>query len=110
MGHELDNRLATHEELQLNRSLRYHKAGNHMGHIYLSAEESTRQALVNVVVASSDVTRMVNRRVALVAEGDLGEIVGRMNMKRRKQHHRHIDHQHHPSKQSLPAGNAVGWM
>ena len=77
------------------------------GHINLCAEEAARQALINVVGACGDVARVVNRGVTLVAVDCLGELVEGMHMKRSEQHHRHIDRQHDPRKQLLPAGDAV---
>ena len=91
MGHDPDNRLASQEELQLGCKRLYHKAGYRAGNINLCAEESARQALINVVVTCGDVTRMVDCSMALVAIDSLGEIVERMYMKRSQQHHRHID-------------------
>ena len=85
----------------------YHIAGYRARDIYLCAEESARQALINVVVACSDVARMVDSSVALVTIDSLGEIVERMHMKRSQQHHRHIYRQYHPGKQSLLASEAV---
>ena len=85
----------------------YHIAGGRAGNIYLCAEESARQALINVVVACSDVARMVDSSVALVTIDSLGEIVDGMHMERSKQHHRHIYRQHNPRKPSLLASDAV---
>ena len=107
MGHDPDNRLASQEKLQLGRKRLYHKAGYRAGNINLRAEESARQALINVVVACGDVARMVDCSMALVAIDSLGEIVERMHMKRSQQHHRHIDQQYYPGKQLLPASVAV---
>ena len=69
----------------------HHNGGYRAGNIYLSAEEPARQALINVMVAGSDVTRVVNRSVALIAVNNPGEVVDGVHMKRSKQHHRHID-------------------
>ena len=91
MGHDPDNRLASQEELQMGCERLYHIAGYRARDIYLCAEESARQALINVVVACSDVARMVDSSMALVAIDNLGKIVEGMDMKRSQQHHRHID-------------------
>ena len=107
MGHDPDNRLASQEGLQMGCERLYHIAGGRAGNIYLCAEESARQALINVVVACGDVARMVDSSMALVAIDNLGKIVEGMDMKRSQQHHRHIDRQYHPGKQSLPASEAV---
>ena len=76
MGHDPDNRLNGQEKLQIDHDLLHHKAGNRMGHINLCAQEAARQAVVEVVLADSDVARVVDRRVTLVTANRLGEIVG----------------------------------
>ncbi len=91
----------------MDHNLLCHMARYRAGHINLCAEEAARQAFINVVTACSDVTRVVYCGVTLVAVDCLGVLVEGMHMKRSKQHHRHIDRQYHPGKQSLPAGNAV---
>ena len=75
MGHDPDNRLASQEEFQIACKRLFYKAGGRAGNIYLCAEESARQALINVVVACGDVARMVDSSVALVAIDSLGKIV-----------------------------------
>ena len=93
MGHDPINRLDGQEKLQMSCYLLHHEGGYRAGNIYLCAEETARQALINVMVACGDVARVVNSRMALalLAVYCLGEIVKRMHMKRSKQHHRHID-------------------
>ena len=88
-----DDGLIGQEILQMDCRLLHHKVGDHAGNIYLCAEETARQALINVMVACGDVARVVNScmALALLAVYCLGEIVKRMHMKRSKQHHRHID-------------------
>ena len=88
-----DDGLIGQEILQMDCRLLHHKVGDHAGNIYLCAEETARQALINVMVASGDVARVVSgcMALALLAVYCLGEIVKRMHMKRSKQHHRHID-------------------
>ena len=87
--------------------LLHHMADYRAGNINLCAQESARQALINVMVTCRDVARMVNRSVALVTIDSLGEIVDGMHMERSKQYHRHIYRQHNPSKPSLLASDAV---
>ena len=87
--------------------LLHHKGGYRAGNIYLCAEEAARQALINVVGACCDVSRVVNRSVALIAVDNPGEVVEGVHMKRSKQHHRHIYQQDNPGKQLLPASDAV---
>ena len=81
----------------------HHNDGYRAGKIYLSAKEPARQALIDVMAACGDVTRVVNRSVALIAVDNPGEVVEAMHMKRSKQHHRHIDQQDDPCKQTLLA-------
>ena len=107
MGHGPDNGLAGQEILQTDCSLLHHLDGCRAGDINMGAQETARQALINVMADSGDVARVVNRGVALIAIDSLGEIVGGMYMKRSKQHHRHIDRQYHPGKQPLFASDAV---
>ncbi len=107
MGHDPANRLDGQEKLQMSCYLLRHEGGYRAGNIYLCAEEPARQALINMVVACSDVARMVNRSVALIAVNNPGEVIESMDMKRSKQHHRHIDQQHNPGEQPLPASDAV---
>lgn len=107
MGHNPDNRIAGQEKLQMSCYLLHHKDGYRAGYIYLCAEEPTRQALINVVAACGDVSRVVNRSVALIAINKTGEVADGMYMKRSKQHHRHIYQQDNPGKQLLPASDAV---
>ena len=57
--------------------------------------------------AGHDVPRMVHRRLAFVAVHHLGVFLQGVHMKRSNQHHRHIDRQHDPGEQPLPAGDAV---
>ena len=102
-----DNRLVGQVKLQMVCRLLHHKVGDHAGNIYLCAEETARQALINVMVACGDVPRMMDRSMALVTIDSFGELVEGMYMKRSKQHHRHIYQQYNPRKQLLPASNAV---
>ena len=71
-----DYKLVGQEILQVDCRLLHHKVGDHARNIYLCAEETARQALINVMVAGSDVARVVNRSVALVAVNSLGKLVG----------------------------------
>lgn len=107
MGHDPINRLDGQEKLQMRCYLLHHKGGYRAGNIYLCAEEPARQALINMVVACSDVSRVMNRSVALIAVNNPGEVIECMDMKRSKQQHRHIDQQHNPGEQPLPASDAV---
>ena len=107
MGHNPDNRIAGQEKLQMNCYLLHHKGGYRAGYIYLCAEETARQALINVMDAYGEVPRMVSRSVALVAIDSPGEVVDGMHMKRSQQHHRHIYRQYYPGKQLLPASDIV---
>ena len=91
----------------MNCYLLCHMARYRAGHINLRAEEAARQAFINVVTACSDEARVVYSSVTLVTIDSPGELIKGMHMKRREQHHRHIDRQHDPRKQLLPAGNAV---
>lgn len=90
LGHDPNDRIASQVILQLGRDLLHHQAGHRAGNIDLCAQEPTRQALINMMVACRDVARMVNCSVALVTIDSPGEIVDGMHMKRSKQHHRHI--------------------
>ena len=107
LGYDPDNRLASQKELQMGCKRLYHKAGYRARDIYLCAQESARQALINVMVACGNVTRMANHSMALVTINSLGEVVCGMDMKRSKQHHRHINQQYHPRKHLLPGCDAI---
>lgn len=60
MGHNPDNRIASQEKLQMYCNRLYNKADHRVGDIYLCAQESARQALINMKFAYGDVTRVVN--------------------------------------------------
>ena len=107
MRHGPDDRHRGQEKLQMDSNLLCHMARYRAGHINLRAEEAARQAFINVVTACSDVARVVYSSVTLVTIDSPGELVKGMHMKRREQHHRHIDRQHDQRKQLLPAGDAV---
>ena len=107
MGHGPDNRLAGQKILQMSCYLLHHKGGCRAGNIYLCAEEPAKQARVDVVAACGDVTRMVDRSMALIAINSPGEVVDGVYMKRREQQHRHIDQQENPGKHLLPVCDAV---
>ena len=55
-----DNRLVGQVKLQMDCRLLHHKVGGQAGNIYLCAEETARQALINVMAACGDVARVVN--------------------------------------------------
>ena len=107
MSSNPDHRIASQEKLQMSRYLLHHQGGYRAGNIYLCAEEAARQAFINVVAACGDVSRVVNRCVALIAIDRTGEVADGMYMKRSKQHHRHIYQQDDPGKQLLPESDAV---
>ena len=53
----------------------HHKGCYHVGDIYLRAEEAARQAIIDVMAASGDMTRMVNSSMALNAIDSRGVVV-----------------------------------
>lgn len=67
MVHDPINRLDGQKKLQMSCYLLHHEGGYSAGNIYLCTEEPARQALINMVVACSDVARVMNRSVALIA-------------------------------------------
>ncbi len=105
MSHHCNNRRGGCVKIYLAYTLFYMKADYIFRNIYKSCKESARQAVIMMMLAWSEVPRVVHCSVAIMAV-DYYALSERVNMQRSEQNHGHIDTQQDPGKGFLPASNA----